>query len=270
MAAVTAHDEKAQTHRDPGRGTGSLTAVGLALGGAVFCILLWWLLIVILGIESYLAPTPPEVAAALSREWQYLLDNARVTLVETVQGFGLAVLIGMAVGTLLASSRFIEQAFMPTLVALNAVPKLAFAPLLVVWMGFGPGPKIVLVVLMCCFPIVLSTTAGLLSTPADLAEMVRSLSASRWQTFRTIRLPAAMPQIFVGFKIAMPLAVIGALVGELFGATEGLGFVIQNSGSDSAMSFAAIVLLAMMSIALFYLIVLLERVLLPWVKATTG
>jgi NitT/TauT family transport system permease protein len=252
------------------RSTRAPSAVLLGLLGAAVFVGLWWLAMIVFGIESYLAPTPPEVFDAFTREGPYLLQNSLVTLTETAQGFGLAVVLGLAIGTLLAGSRLIEQTFMPTLVALNAVPKLAFAPLLVAWMGFGPGPKIVLVVLMCAFPIVLSTTAGLVSTPAELAEMARSMSASRWQMFGRIRLPGALPQIFVGLKVAMPLAVIGALVGELFGASEGLGFVVQNSGTDTGMQFAAITLLALMSIVLFYAVVLVERLTVPWFKGTTG
>ncbi|MEV6631013.1 ABC transporter permease [Actinoplanes sp. NPDC051470] len=252
------------------RASGPLWSAGLAIAGAVIAVGAWWLAIIVFEIESFLVPAPPQVAEALAREWVYLLENAAITLSETGQGFGWSVLIGIGVGALLAGSSLIERAFMPTLVALNAVPKLAFAPLLVVWLGFDQGPKVILVVLMCAFPIILSTAAGLSSTPADLAELARSLSASRMQTFYRIRLPGALPQVFVGLKVAMPLAVIGALVGELFGSSEGLGFVIQNSGSDIGLGFAAIALLAVMSIVLFYLVVMIERLALPWVKGTTG
>jgi NitT/TauT family transport system permease protein len=137
-------------------------------------------------------------------------------------------------------------------------------------MGFGQGPKVVMVVLLCFFPIVLSVATGLTRTPADLAELTRALSASRWRTFIKVRMPSALPQIFVGLKVAMPLAVIGALVGELSGSTEGLGFVIQNAGADTAMAFAAIVLLALMSVVLFYALVVVERLSVPWVRETTG
>jgi NitT/TauT family transport system permease protein len=123
---------------------------------------------------------------------------------------------------------------------------------------------------MCFFPIVLATATGLTRTPAELVELTRALSASRWQAFAKIRLPAALPQVFVGLKVAMPLAVIGALVGELFGSTAGLGFVIQTAGADTALSFAAIVLLALMSIVLFYVLVAVERLLVPWIPETTA
>ena len=250
--------------------SGPLWSVGLAVAGAVAAVGTWWLAIIAFKIESFIAPTPLQVADSLIREWAYLLDNAAITLAETAQGFGWSVLIGVGFGALLAGSSIVERAFMPTLVALNAVPKLAFAPLLVVWLGFGAGPKVVLVILMCAFPIVLSVMAGLSSTPADLAELARSLSASKWQMFYRIRLPGALPQVFVGLKVAMPLAVIGALVGELFGASEGLGFVVQNSSSDIGLTFAAVALLSLISIVLFYAVVLIERLALPWVKGTTG
>ncbi|WP_033337706.1 ABC transporter permease [Catenuloplanes japonicus] len=225
---------------------------------------LWWLAVVALRIESYVIPAPPAVAAAFARLPGYLLRHAGVTLLETVQGFAITAVGGVALGTLLATAPVVSRAVYPVLVALNAVPKLAFAPLLIIWLGFGPGPKIVMVVLMCFFPVVLATATGLTSTPAELVELARSLAASRWKTFTRVRFPAALPQIMLGLKTAMPLAVIGALVGELFGAGAGLGFVIQNAGADTALAFAAIALLAAMSIALFGLLVTIERRLLPW------
>jgi NitT/TauT family transport system permease protein len=248
----------------------SAGAVVLGATGGVFTIGLWWLTIVVLGIESYVAPTPPEVVSAFTRLPGYLLENAWVTFLEVVQGFSITIVLGLLIGALLASSRTVEQLLMPSLVALNAIPKLAFAPLLLIWMGFGQGPKVVMVVLLCFFPVVLSVATGLTRTPADLAELTRALDASGWQAFVKVRLPSALPQVFVGLKVAMPLAVIGAVVGELFGASAGLGYVIQNASSDTALAFAAIVLVAVMSIVLFYVLVAVERLLLPWVRETTA
>jgi NitT/TauT family transport system permease protein len=253
-----------------GRRTNVLAAVGLPVLGMAGTVLLWWLAIVVFGIESYIVPTPRAVASAFGRSTDYLFENALVTLQETLIGFALTAALGTLIGVALASSQLVEQALYPVLIALNAVPKLAFAPLLIVWMGFGQAPKVVMVGLMCFFPVVLATVTGLTSTPADLAELARSLSASRWQTFVKIRLKSALPQIFVGLKTAMPLAVIGAVVGELFGSSEGLGFVVVNVGPDTALAFAAIALLAVMSIVLFYGLVVVERLMLPWVRETTG
>jgi NitT/TauT family transport system permease protein len=163
-------------------------------------------------------------------------------------------------------SRLLELTLYPALVALNAVPKIAIAPLLVIWMGFGIGPKVVMVVLICFFPIVISATTGLKSTPAELVELSRSLSSSTLQEFVRFRFPWSLPYLFVGLKVGIMLAVIGAVVGEFVGATKGLGYVIVASGqtADTTLAFAAIVLLSVMSILLFYALVLIQRLVVPW------
>jgi NitT/TauT family transport system permease protein len=262
--------EVAPAERAPARVATVAATVGLPLAGAAGFVALWWLAIPVFDIQPYIVPTPAAVVAAFAESPGSLTVNAWVTLTETIIGFGLTVVGGLLIGLALSSSTVVERAIYPVLVALHAVPKLAFAPLLIVWMGFGAGPKVVMVVLMCFFPIVLATTTGLTSTAADLVELSHSLAASRWQTFVKVRLPAALPQIFVGLKTAIPLAVIGALVGELFGADAGLGYVIVSATSDTALAFAAIALLAAMSIALFYALVVAERLLLPWVGETTA
>jgi NitT/TauT family transport system permease protein len=177
-------------------------------------------------------------------------------------------------GLALTSSRLVERALLPQLVAFNAVPKLAIAPLLTAWFGFGQLPKMVMVFLLCFFPIILSTMSGVMSTPADLGEVARSLSASRWHTFAKIRIPWALPQIFVGLKVAITLAVIGAAVGEFTGTgtIRGLGatIIISGTSADTPLAFAAIMLLTVLSIGLFYLVVAAERLLLPWVKEASA
>ncbi|MGK5684137.1 ABC transporter permease [Actinoplanes sp. URMC 104] len=244
-------------------------AVALAVLGGAVSVGLWWLAIVVFGVESYTAPTPPQVVAAFGRMPGYLVGNAGITLLATVQGFATTVVLGLLLGALLGTSRTLERAFLPSLVALNAVPKMAFGPLLLVWFGVGRTPSVVMAVLLCFFPIVLAVVTGLSRTPGDLAELARSMAAGRWQTFTRIRLPGALPQIFVGLKLGLPLAVIGVLLGELFGAGSGLGYIITTAGSDTALSFAAIALVAALSIALYYLLVAVEAVLLPWVRETT-
>jgi len=233
---------------------------------------LWWMVTAAEVVSPVLLPSPNEVVAALVREPADLAQHAWATFLETVIGFGIAALLGTAGGALIASSRVVEATFNPFLVAFNAVPKVALAPLLVVWLGFSQAPKIVMVILVCFFPIVLATATGLKTTPADLVELARSLRATRWQTMVKVRLPAAMPQVFLGLKAALPLAVVGAVLGELIGAVEGLGFVVTMSGatSDIALAFAAISILAVMSVVLYYALVLAERLALPWVVETTS
>jgi NitT/TauT family transport system permease protein len=231
----------------------------------------WWLITLVFHIRSFFLPAPPDIVKAFLRLPGYLIVQTKVTLVETLAGFTIAVVLGLALALILVSSPLIERAILPLLVAGNAIPKLAVAPLLVVWMGFGQAPKIVMVLLTCIFPIIVSTSAGLSSTPADLGELATSLRASRWHTFVKVRLPWALPQIFVGLKVAITLAVIGAVVGEFSAASEGLGYVVVASGqqADTPLAFAAIALLALISIVLFYIVVAAERLLLPWVRETS-
>jgi len=216
----------------------------------------------------WLVPSPLDVARSLWVERDLLPRQFWVTLFETVAGFGLAVAIGIPIAVAIAYSRLLERAIYPVLLGLNAVPKIAIAPILILWMGFGYGPKIVVTLLLCIFPIVISTATGLRSTPAEFVELARSLCASERQIFRMFRFPSAMPHIFVGLKIGISLAVIGAVIGEFVGASEGLGWVIPNSGANvnTSLAFAAMVLLSVMSIALFYALVALERLLVPWAR----
>jgi NitT/TauT family transport system permease protein len=229
---------------------------------------LWWLATIVFGWKTFLVPTPKDVWLELGRQRHLLPGHFETTLVETLEGFGLAIAIGVPVAILIASSRILESTIYPALIALNAIPKIAIAPLLVIWMGFGAGPKIAMVVLICFFPIVISTATGLKSTPAELVDLVRSLSASPLQQFVKVRFPASLPYVFVGLKVAIALAVIGAVVGEFVGATKGLGYVIIASGqnANTSLAFAAIVLLSLMSIVLFYALVLAERLLVPWAE----
>ncbi|MEU4422875.1 ABC transporter permease [Actinoplanes sp. NPDC024001] len=245
---------------------------GLPILGTVTAIALWWAGTAVLGIRSFFLPAPPDIVAAFRAQPAYLLRELAATVTGTVAGFGIATVAGLLLAVVLTAWRSLERATLPVLVALNSVPKVAVAPLLVVWLGFGSRPKIVLVVLICFFPILVATMAGLTSTPAELSELGRSLSASFWQAYVKIRLPWALPQVFVGLKVAISLAVIGAVVAEINNPTSGLGAVIVLSGMsfDTPLAFAAIFLLAMLSTILFYLVVALERWLVPWARAISG
>jgi NitT/TauT family transport system permease protein len=232
----------------------------------------WWLVKWGFGWQAFILPSPAEVAQTLWRQRSFLPEHAWVTLLETLEGFVLAIVIGVSLAVAIAYSRTLERSIYPLLVALNAVPKLALAPILVLWMGFGAGPKVVMVVLLCVFPIVLSTATGLKSTATELDELIRSLTASELQAFRKVRFPAALPHIFVGLKVGISLAVIGAVIGEFVGATHGLGYVIVASGqnADTTLAFASIAVLAALSVVLFYLLVALERLLIPWARHEQG
>jgi NitT/TauT family transport system permease protein len=246
--------------------------VGLPAAGGGVLLGVWWAGTAAFGIRPFFVPKPPEVLDAFARLPGHLLRQAGHTLTETMIGFGLAAAAGMGLAVVLTSWPLLQRAMMPWVVAANAVPKVAVAPLLVVWLGFGIQPKVALVVLICFFPVVVSTMAGLTCTPTELGELARSLSASGWQTFVKVRLPWALPQIFVGLKVAISLALVGAVVGEIQTPDRGLGAVILSAGTsaDTPLAFAAIALLAVLGIGLFYLVAGLERLLLPWAAEISG
>lgn len=234
----------------------------------VLLIVLWDVATRVFDWEPWLVPPPGDVAEAM---WDYrdlLPEHTWVTVWESLAGFLLAIAIGIPLGGLIAYSRVMELTVYPILLGLNAVPKIAIAPILILWMGFGPGPKILVAFLLCVFPIVIATATGLKGTPAELVDLARSLCASEWQTFRRFRFPSALPEIFIGLKVAISLAVIGAVIGEFVGASEGLGWVIVNSGANvnTSLAFAAMAILAFVSVVLFYAIALVERLVVPWAR----
>jgi NitT/TauT family transport system permease protein len=251
------------------RGVGSL--VGLPLLGFAAVLGAWWLVTTLYDIRPLFLPPPEAVFTFLKDNPAYFAEHAWTTLYQTVAGFGIATAAGLVTAVLLASSRILERAAMPLVVSLNAIPKVALAPLLIIWLGFEDAPKIALAALICFFPIVVATMAGLNSTPADLGELARSLSAPRWQTFFKIRAPWALPQVFVGLKVGITLALIGTIVAQIQNPA-GLGGVIQSSSSsaNTSITFAAILVLLVISLVLFYAVVLLEYLLLPWARETAA
>lgn len=246
--------------------------IGLPILGVAGALLAWWLAVEVLGVRRFFLPPIHEVVQAFRDHPDFLARESLSTLWQTLAGFALATVAGLAVALILASSRRMEQAVLPVVVALNAIPKVALIPLLILWLGFEARPKIALAALICFFPIVVAGMAGLNSTPADLGDLVRSLSASRWQTFVKVRIPWALPQVFVGLKLGVTLAVIGTVVAEMRVPNTGLGAVILNASQqlDTPLAFAAIVILMFMSMALFYGTALAERLLLPWARQTVA
>ena len=219
-------------------------------------------------IPSWLLPAPSEIwESAVDWRWE-LLANGFVTLGETLAGFALAIVLGVPAAAAMTYSPLLQKTIYPLLLALQSVPKVAVAPLLALWIGFGLTPKIAVVFLVCFFPIVVSTATGLTAVPSPVMELIRSLSASPMQTFIKIRLPTALPHIFVGLKIAITFAVIGAVIGEFVGSESGLGYLILTSSSQSrtALAFAALFVLTIMSIVLYYATEFVERVSLPWAE----
>jgi ABC-type nitrate/sulfonate/bicarbonate transport system permease component len=220
----------------------------------------------VLNVESFLAPSPAEIASSLWENRALLADNAWVTLKEILLGFLCGLAAGLAFAILLRLSTTLRLAFYPLMVASQAVPILVIAPILLVWFGFGIGPKLVVVALICFFPIAVNATDGLRSVDPEATKMMRTLDASRWQVLRRIEAPTALPFVFSGAKVAATFAPIAAIFGEWVGADSGLGVLIREDSArlETARLFAAATVLAAIAIGLFGLLALAERRIVTW------
>jgi NitT/TauT family transport system permease protein len=229
-------------------------------------LVLWQLVIVVFKIPPYLIPTPVAVVKQLIAEWPKLLRESLVTTYATLGGFGLSILFGIPMALLIAYSRTTESFVYPLLVFSQSVPKVAIAPLFVVWFGFGIIPKVIAAFLLGFFPVVVSTVAGFKSVERDMIDLARSMKASRLQIFMRISLPHALPSIFAGLKVSVTLAVVGAVVGEFVGSNSGIGYVLQiaNGNFDLPLMFAALTVLSFIGVLLFSAVDLVERFMIPW------
>lgn len=230
-------------------------------------VLAGWQLGVRLGdVDESTLPAPTAVGRALWEHRALLVDNAWVTVQEIVVGYALAVALGVGLAVLVSSSPLIERAVYPWLVVSQMIPIVAIAPIFVIWTGFDLRPKVMVIALVSFFPIAVNTVDGLKSTDPELLDLLRTMGAGRWRRFRVARLPSALPFLFSGLKVAAALSVIGAVFGEWVGADAGLGYLVLtfNNQVATAEMFATIVVLALLGIALFGLVRLLERLLLPW------
>jgi ABC-type nitrate/sulfonate/bicarbonate transport system permease component len=217
-------------------------------------------------VSDVIVPAPSDVAASLWEDRGLLAENGWVTLGEVVLGFAIAVVVGVGFAIALHLSDTLRRAFYPLIVASQTIPIVAIAPVLVLWLGYGIGPKLFVVALICFFPITVATLDGLRAVDPAAIRMMRTLHASRATVLRRLELPSALPRFFSGARVAVAIAAIGAVLGELVGADSGLGHLItQAQGSLlTARVFAAVVVLSAIAISLFALVSLCERALAPW------
>jgi NitT/TauT family transport system permease protein len=243
---------------------GWIGQVGLVLVSVVTIVVIWELVVVAFSIPQFTLPTPVSVASTLVRSTGSISADIAVTVEETLVGFAAAIVVGIPLAVAIASSRLVERLVYPMLVTSNAVPKIALAPVFIAWFGLGSVPRVVMAGMLALFPIVISTVVGLVGVDPALLLLGRAANAGAGRIFRLIRLPAALPSILGGLKVGVTLALTGAVVGEFVGGNTGLGYVIEQAQGNLRMSlaFAAIVLLAVIGVVLFYLIDLLEHVLL--------
>jgi ABC-type nitrate/sulfonate/bicarbonate transport system permease component len=217
-------------------------------------------------VPKWLLPAPSVIIMTLVVSRELLLDHTLVTLLEVVVGFGLSLLSGVLLACGIATSRTLERALYPFVIASQMVPIIVIAPLLLIWVGYGLTPKIIVVALTAFFPIVVNMVDGLKSVDPDAVNLLRTMGASHWQIFVKVQVPTSLPFLFSGLRVAMAVSVIGAVIGEWVGSSQGLGYLMIRSKPQflTERVFAAIVILSVMGLALFVLVGVIEQLAIPW------
>jgi NitT/TauT family transport system permease protein len=244
-----------------------LPALGLAL-----LILVWHVCVVAFNVPPIILPRPGLVLDSTIANWRLIVSEGWITLLESLYGFVLAFLLGVPLAVAIAGSRTLNLMFYPLLIATQSLPKVALAPLILVWLGTGMESKLAIAWLVAFFPIVVDTATGLRSTPAEFLDLATAVRASPFQTFWKIRFPAALPFVISGSKVAITLAVIGAVIGEFIGSNEGLGnlLLVANSQINIRLAFACLIGLAAIGIGLYGAVAAVELALKPWFGDTVN
>lgn len=255
--------------RGPTRGAVLRRRIGYYTPSAVAIVVIvaiWHFAVEWGGIKPYVLPAPGDALAALFDPKYRWWSNIATTLTAVAGAFVISAVLGVALGVVVVWRRLLEQTVMPLLVLFNTLPKVALAPLFVLWLGYGIVPNMLIAVTVSFFPMVINTTAGLSNVDQDLIDLVRSLKGSRRQIFMKIRLPNALPYIFAGLKLNATLSVIGAIVGEFVASESGLGSLIIIGGVtlDTPAIFASLCIISAMGLAIYALVVVAERLLTPW------
>jgi len=232
-----------------------------AIVAHVALVVLWHVAVVWGDVPSFVMPTPLATLQALFQPHYNWLQHTLATAAEVFGGYALAVVVGVGMAILFSWFSALDRFLMPLIVTLNMIPKIALAPLFIVWLSFGVVPNMVIAFTICFFPILLTTARGLKEVEPELLDLVRALRATRWQIFAKIQLPNALPYVFSGMKIAVVLAVAGAIVGEFIGSAQGLGYLMLSVQGvlDTAGMFMAVILVSLIGVALYGLVILLER-----------
>jgi len=237
-------------------GLANARAVILPVGLALFFLLLWQAVVVVGKIPPVILPSPLSTLSYILAHWDILLTHAVPTTIESVAGFALATVLGIALAILITYSSLAREALYPNLVFFQLIPKIALAPLFIIWLGIGAQSRIAFAVFIAFFPVVIATTAGFLSADRGMLRLCRSLTASEGQVFFHVRFPAALPYMFSGMKVAVTLAIIGVIIGEFITAQAGLGYLIifATARADTEVSMAAIVVLCVCGLLLYGLV----------------
>ena len=222
-------------------------------------VVIWQLAVRISEIPDYVMPTPGATILSLGEDYGWM-HNTIITATEVFGGYGLAVVVGVSLALIFSWSKWIDSLFMPLMISLNMIPKVALGPLFIVWFSYGVDSNILIAFSICFLPILLTMERGLREIDSDLIDLVRVLNASRWQIFTKIQLPGALPYLFSGMKVAVVLAVAGAIVGEFIASEEGLGYLMLQVQvtMDTAAMFMAVLLITAVGVILYSMVILLE------------
>jgi NitT/TauT family transport system permease protein len=236
------------------------------LAGIVTFLLAWQIFVVAYGVPAYLLPAPAAIAHAFVGQLPILLSNGWVTVYEMLAGYALAVGIAIPLAIAITSSKRFNEFVMPTMLFFQIVPKVAIAPLFLVWFGFGEFPKMLIAALIAFFPMLIAATVGLKGIDPEMLSMARSMGATPARTFWKVRLPIALPNFFGGFKLAITFSVIGAVIGEFVGGDHGIGYVIQLASGSQRLDllFAGLIVLSALGLILFYIVEAIERKVCSW------
>jgi NitT/TauT family transport system permease protein len=243
-----------------------LSIVGLPVLAFVALLVLWEAAVVVFNVREYILPKPSDFLVRVWEDRALLWEHSLVTANEVVLGFIAAALISIPLALIIVSVPVLERAFYPLIVFFQIIPKIAIAPLFIVWFGFGPFPKILLTFLLCFFPILVASMSGFRALDPRVLYLTRSMGATWWQTFRYVRTPAALPFIFSGLKVSIVLAVTAAIVAEFVGANSGLGYLLLRGSSyfDTGLIFATLVVLSVLGMIFNYVVQIAERLIMPW------
>lgn len=246
-----------------------LSRTGSQLAVFILFFLAWEILVDVLGVRPVILPAPTEIFVTIWKHRVYLLQHTWPTFLAVGGGFLFAAIAGFIIAIGIAYSRWISEVTYPFLIAAQVLPKIALAPLFLIWFGFGLTPKVVIAALIAFFPIVINTARGLQSVDVELVQYMKSLGASWSELFFKISLPWSLPYVFASFKIAMTLAVVGAVVGEFVASDKGLGYVISyaNVSLDTELMFAGIFVLSALGVLFFLAVVFAEYLMLSWQAA---
>jgi NitT/TauT family transport system permease protein len=238
----------------------------LPLVSGVMFLVVWEAACRLLGVRAILLPPPSLVLKELADSPGWFAEQTAYTTGITLAGFGIAALIGFVFAVVIVEWKVLDRALFPLFVALNSVPKVALAPLFIIWFGTGAEPKIAIAVLIAIFAVVIDTALGLRSVPPETLDLARVLRGSRWKVLLRIRIFCAMPHVFAGLKVAMSLALVGTIVGEFVSSQRGLGYVILSAQGmfDTPRVFAALAILAVLGVVLLGAVSAVERFALPW------